>query len=50
MRFRNRISSRFQSNHQRGYFWRKTIINTTGSVRIPAVVIEAFVACPPQFA
>ena len=31
MRFVNRISSRFQSNHQRGYFWRKRIIKSGGT-------------------
>src|SRR2546429_529905 len=44
-RFVNLISSRFQSNHQRGYFCLKTIIKSAGRTTTPAPLTATFAPC-----
>ena len=46
----NRSSCRFQSNHQRGYFWRKTIISSGGKNSNPVPPIAIVVVFPVPFA
>src|SRR4029077_12968833 len=48
-RFWNRSSSRLKSYHQRGYFWRNTIISNVGKKRSPLPPAAKTAPCsPPQ--
>ncbi len=43
----NPVSSRFQSNHQRGYFRRHAIISATGRNRMPPAPSTVWPLVPP---
>ena len=45
------MSSRFQSNHQRGYFWRNRIISSGPRNRIPpapTTTVPVVLVAPPE--